>query len=610
MIREPLRVLIVEDNPGDATLVAERLSQIEDVVFAVTVAPSLQMASARLADQEFDAVIVDLHLPDCSGVETLRRLGRVRDVTPFVVVSGAIDETVRSEALREGAEEVISKEEANSRLFGLSVLYVIERNRAEEQQRRMEKLLAVSPDAVVLVNGGGRVQYVNDATLQLFGRDREQIVGEQLWFSALEGVPVELRIPRSGTERVAEMRVVNFEWQGKQSMLATIRDITDQKLLQTQIMVSDRMASVGTLAAGVAHEINNPLVAVLANLEFAMQDLPRLGPAAETSPVMSDLRDALRDARDAADRVRHIVKDLKLFSRAEEDKRSTVDVQRVMESTLRMAWNEIRHRARLVKDYGKVPLVDANEARLGQVFLNLVVNAAQAIPEGRADANEIRIGTSMDGRGRVVVEFRDTGPGIPAEVLGRLFTPFFTTKPAGVGTGLGLAICQRIVTGIGGEITVESKLGVGTVFRVFLVPALEPPIEEVVAAPSAAPASRRGRVMVIDDEAAIGAAVRRALSAEHDVKVFTNAADAIALIGSGERFDVIFCDLMMPVVTGMDVYEKLIEAAREQAERIVFLTGGAFTVRAREFLDHVPNTRIEKPFVIQNLKALVNERVR
>jgi CheY-like chemotaxis protein/anti-sigma regulatory factor (Ser/Thr protein kinase) len=274
-----------------------------------------------------------------------------------------------------------------------------------------------------------------------------------------------------------------------------------------------------------------------------------------------------------------------------------------------MAWNEIRHRAQLVKQFDAMPAVDGNESRLGQVFLNLVVNAAQAIPEGHADRHRITIVTRTDERGRAVIEVRDTGPGIPANVLDKLFTPFFTTKPAGVGTGLGLAICQRIVTGMSGEISVESTVGKGTVFRVVLPAARAEPI---AAAPVriTQPATRRGRVLLVDDDEMIGSAIRRALSSEHEVTTVVKAQDALDRIGSGERYDVILCDLMMPLMTGMEFYQRLALELPDQADRVVFLTGGAFTATARTFLDEVPNIRLEKPFQVQNLRALVNDRVR
>jgi signal transduction histidine kinase/DNA-binding response OmpR family regulator len=386
------------------------------------------------------------------------------------------------------------------------------------------------------------------------------------------------------------------------------RDVTVERAAQEQLMVSDRMASIGTLAAGVAHEINNPLTAVVANLGLALSQTSELESEAGFSPQFAELRECLEEARDASNRVRYIVKDLKLFSRSEEDQRGPISVEQVMESTLRMAENEIRHRARVVRDYRDVPFVDANEARLGQVFLNLVINAAQALPEGNANANEVRVGTSVDAQGRVVVEVHDTGSGIAPEVLEKVFRPFFTTKPAGVGTGLGLAICQRIVTSFGGEISVRSQVGLGTTFSVSL-PASQGMAPAKVEAPKIELASRRGKVLVVDDDQSIGTVVRRILSSDHDVRLLTRAEDALACIIAGDRFDIILCDVMMPVVTGMEFYRRLMLEVPEQAERVVFVTGGAFTARARLFMDEVPNGRLEKPFDGATLRAFVNERI-
>lgn len=397
---------------------------------------------------------------------------------------------------------------------------------------------------------------------------------------------------------------------------------SERARLEQQLVISDRMASVGTLAAGVAHEINNPLCALMGNLEFVADDLDQLiqdvrahapvrhaggseSPSASgTLARLVEIQRPLSEARDAAERVRMIVKDLKAFSRSDEETRGPVDVHRVIDSSLRMAHNEIRHHARLVKVYGQVPLVEGNEARLSQVFLNLLVNAAHAVREGQADRNEIRVETKVRGSDRVVVEVRDTGAGIAAHALPRIFDPFFTTKPIGVGTGLGLAICHRIVTALGGEMEAESHPGEGTVIRAILRVATgkagEPQEQPWVAA------RRRGKILLVDDEAVLGVTVQRMLSPDHDVVCLTSARDALHRIRTGERFDIVLCDLMMPDVTGMDLHTALSKEAPDQAEKMAFMTGGAFTDRAHDFLDRVRTPCIEKPFNSQSLLRFVN----
>jgi len=380
----------------------------------------------------------------------------------------------------------------------------------------------------------------------------------------------------------------------------------ERRKMEEQLTISDRMASLGTLAAGVAHEINNPLAAVCTNLELAVRDVAllakRLGPIAE----LRELEGEVQDAVTAAERMRNIVRDLRVFSRSEEDRRYALDLHRVLDSALRMALNEIRHRARVVKDYGEIAPVLGTESRLGQVFLNLIVNAAQAIAEGRADANEIRIRTRLE-RGRVVVEISDTGPGIPEETLSKLFTPFFTTKQNGVGTGLGLVICQRILAAFGGDIGVRSAVGQGTVARVTLPVAQAERSAPDSVAPAPLTRTRRGRILVVDDEELIRRLNSRVLGIEHEVVMVETGREALARIQAGERFDVVVTDLMMPVMTGMELHAELARYSPHHAERMLFLTGGAFTSQARSFLSKISNPRLEKPFDPQKLRALVNE---
>ena len=390
--------------------------------------------------------------------------------------------------------------------------------------------------------------------------------------------------------------------------VAVLRDVTRERATQAQLMVSDRMASVGMLAAGVAHEINNPLACVVANLELSCQAMDER-PVAADPIVAQEVRAMLGDARGAANRVRQIVSDLKMFSRDEDTRALTADLRSVLESTVRMAWNEIRHRARLVVEYGDTGLVEGSDSRLGQVFLNLLVNAAQAIPEGDADGNIIRIASRKDLSGRVVVDISDSGSGIAPENLRHLFTPFFTTKEPGVGTGLGLPICHRIIMGLGGELLVRSELGKGTTFTVILEAAADGRPVSQAAPPLLPRAATRGRVLVIDDDPMVGTVIARTLAKEHDVVATISASDGLARLRGGERYDVILCDLMMPQMTGAELYTELHTFEPALAERMIFLTGGAFTTAARTFLDTVANAKLEKPFNTQELRGLVNERV-
>src|SRR6266581_4670400 len=395
------------------------------------------------------------------------------------------------------------------------------------------------------------------------------------------------------------------------------RNLAEQRQAERALRQSERMASLGTVAAGVAHEINTPLTYVVTNLALIAERLPRRWRA---GGPLEQLDRMVEQARDGAERVRRIVRDLKTFSRPDEDVVAPVDVWRVIESSVNLASSAIQQRACLRTDLSPVPAVLANETRLGQVFVNLLVNAAQAIAEGAAARNEVRVVSRTDDAGRAVVEVHDTGSGIPPEIMGRLFDPFFTTKPVGEGPGLGLSLCHGIVASLGGELTVESEVGRGSTFRVTLPPA-DVSAADVSATRGATPGvatpaaamigpthvvvpTRRGRILIVDDDERIGEAVRECLL-EHDVVALTSASDAFERLSAGERFDLILCDLMMPGMTGMDLHEGLSMVSPANAAKMVFLTGGAFTARAQAFLSEVSNARLDKPFDPTSLRRFV-----
>jgi C4-dicarboxylate-specific signal transduction histidine kinase/ActR/RegA family two-component response regulator len=377
----------------------------------------------------------------------------------------------------------------------------------------------------------------------------------------------------------------------------------EQDSMRLELIHTQRLESIGTLAAGVAHEISNPLGYIAANLDYVAARLDRLDEPA----VVREIRRATMEAQLGADRVRRIVSDLKRFARRDASEPVPVDVRAVLDTAISMSWNEIRHRARLVRDFGPPVLVVADEDRLVQVFLNFLLNAAHAIEDGSAEKNEIRVATRIRGD-RLSVEVQDSGAGIPAEALGSVFDPFFTTKPAELGTGLGLSICQSIITSIGGSIEVESQEGVGTTFRVLLpVHPQEGEVREVVR--RTVEITRRARILLVDDEKFFINAMSRLLGGEHEVHGVTTAREALALLDSGEEFDLVLCDLMMSEMSGIEFHAELASRDPKAATRIVFMTGGAFTPRARSFLQGTSNRCVEKPLDLETIDELIGEQL-
>ena len=525
------------------------------------------------------------------------------------------------------APDLVQFLEEISPVLGLA----IERRRAEESRRISEEryrvLVETSPNGVALAATDTSILKANRQLTALLGfRDAAELEGRKLFdfVAELDRERAEVerqRLVRGGAlpEVLLRFRHGDAAFDGEvsgtltkgerlaSSVVLVIRDVTERQKLQARLAQSDRMASVGMLAAGVAHEINNPLAYVLANLESLAAELPVVEARLPPGEVPVELLLRAREALDGALRIREIVRDLKVFSRVGDERLGPVSINEVIEGVLRMTQNEVKYRAALVTDFGRLPPVRANEGRLAQVFLNLVLNAAQALREGDAERNSIRVRTWAE-PGFVFVEVSDTGPGISEAVKSRIFEPFFTTKPAGVGAGLGLAISRGIVEEAGGRISVESRPGEGARFVVRL-PAAEDELAESLAAPGPvaqpAPKGRRGRVLVVDDEAMIRSTLTRLLKGEHEVVAVESGHAAESLLAVDDRFDVVLCDLIMPEVTGMDLHDSLAVTHPELAARMVFMSGGAFTQRARAFFESVPNLRLEKPFDIANLRELV-----
>jgi PAS domain S-box-containing protein len=494
-------------------------------------------------------------------------------------------------------------------------------------EERYRRIVETAVEGIWLVDAEGRTTFANGALVEMLGRSPEELHGRFIFDFMDEESATAARRFLSRRRRYSEMREFGLRAKSGRELWALlsmspienekgehggavvmVSDVSERRKLQAQLLLADRMSSLGTLSAGVAHEINNPLAYVIASLDLLAARLPELQPNLP-APQVTFVDEQLRRAREGAQRVRRIVRDLKSFSRADEETIAPTDLRKSLDTAITLVFNEIKHRARLVKEYDGLPAVRANEARLGQVFINLLVNAAQAMPEGNIEQNVLRVVGRADAVGNAVVEIHDTGCGIPPENLDRIFEPFFTTKPIGEGTGLGLAICHGIVTSLGGTLTVQSEVGKGTIFRI-LLPAARSEGAAAQSAPRALPRpALRGKVLIIDDEKDLTDVTTDGLAALHDVRATQDAREALEWLAAGERFDLILCDMMMPLMTGMEFYTRLAAQVPQQADMVVFMTGGAFTPRAREFLARLPNLRLEKPFDLNHILAMINAHV-
>ena len=495
------RVLLVEDNPGDADLARELLSRSPGMPLRLEVAVSLAQAERCLKAGAFEAILTDLNLPDAQGLGTLSRLRRLAPDVPIIVLTGVEDEALRQRALAAGAEEVFTKREANSRLFCRSVLYEVERNRARAQHRRLEGLLDATPDAILVVNRAGEVQYVNQAAISLFGRPREELRGESLAFSATSGEPVEIMVPRPGDPRVCEMRVVNLEWDGEPAHVASIRDITvrrqaeDLRVRSAELELQNERISKATrmksqFLANMSHEIRTPMNAII-GLSYLLGQ----------TRLDSEQVELLAKVQVASRSLMGLISDVLDLSKIEAGEVVLEAVPFQMSELLRELGQMIAPLTQskplelIIHALTDVPhLLRGDITRIRQILVNLLGNAVKFTERGGVQLT-VECAPRDDGRCNVQFTVRDTGIGMSPDVLARLFTPFTqadasTTRRFG-GTGLGLSIVRQLVELMDGEVSLSSEPGVGSEFRVVL------PLE-LVAEAQADPAASALRILVLE----------------------------------------------------------------------------------------------------------------
>ena len=490
-------LLLIEDNPGDARLIQETLHRAGGAPFRLHVAHRLDTGLAALDASPVQLILLDLSLPDSHGLETVMRVRAHAPHTPIVVLTGLDDESLALKSLELGAQDYLVKGSLDGRLLGRTIRYAIERQRSEQALRlseaRFRGLLEAAPDAVFVVDGAGRIAFANAQAEALFGYSAGRLLGESIERLVPEharerhaelrerfmaaprvraGDPhMELSCRRmDGTEFPADIRLGPLEQSDDVSVLCVVRDISERKAaeqalaaktaeieaMSRQLWQAAKLATMGELAASIAHELNNPLATVSLHIESLAAELAAAGPHGRTLAIMEQ----------EVDRMATLVANLLAFSRRGMTAITTVDLSQEIENTLDLLHYQVRqHQITIVRDAsaGRV-LVHADRQQLRQLFLNVCTNAIDAMPGGGSLA--IQVEPLED---RVCIDITDTGAGIAAEDLPRLMEPFFTTKPEGKGTGLGLSICRRILQEHDGSLEITSAgRGLGTRVRLAL----------------------------------------------------------------------------------------------------------------------------------------------
>lgn len=554
------RVLLVDDSPLVRDFVG---GLIDDWGFAVETFASAPAALVALTQRRFDVIVADLDMPEMSGLEMLTTL-RMRSVdTPVIMLSSVSRTSDVLRAIHRGAFDYIGKDEAIEPLR-MAIVRAIEHMRLVGENARLLKELA-------------RL----NADLEDRVRDRT---------AALEQANAQLRSERAELE----------------STLTRLGETQDQ------LVQMEKMASIGLLTAGVAHEINNPLAFILPNFERIESWVAsmRSDPCEKRTQSLDELGSLVRECRRGLDRIARLVKQLRIFSHPGRQDLRPIDVDELVRSVVTMVEREVAGHAAITVYSSPDCTARGNDDQLRQVLLNLLLNSAQSFPAGRTDG---RIDVFVEQKdGLISIRVIDNGCGIAAENVRRVFDPFFTTKPVGHGTGLGLAVSRDLVKKMDGNVTLESQLGRGTSATITLhawredgqaqhqvEPPLTPPPELIAPADG-----RRLSIIIIEDETALLQPLRRMLGDQHDVLTFSDSTDGMRCLIEREPPDIIICDVNMPEVDGIELFKQVTRVRPFLAERFVFLTGGDSDELAT-LMAKSPTRILEKPVHREDLIALI-----
>lgn len=647
MPEQRFRILLVEDNPGDAFLVRTLLEETGepfDIEHRSDLASAMAVLNGDGPEALFDVVLLDLTLPDSSGVQTISRVRSCANAAPVVVLTGHKDEELAFEALQHGAEDYLTKEFPDGRTIRRSIRYAIERSRAEralkESEERYRKLVELAPELISVLSGE-EIVYMNQQGVSILGaRDSDKLVGrsfmEMVHPSSRETLEEYISRYRNGYPGRAdftiicqrpegenvelEVSAIAFTHEGTPAMLMLAEDVTDKRKVERQLVQTSKLATLGEMAASVAHEMNQPLnvIRMAADTCALQYDLDAVKPAFQ--------RERLALISSQTERMSEIIKHLQIYSRPDDDDFAPFDVMKAVERAVDMVEHDCKLSGIAID---VVPprqrcFVNGRQVQLEQVLVNMLSNARDAINESGDDADSIggliRVSAMVDEvRNSLKLAVNDNGGGVPEAAIDLLFHPFFTTKDVGKGTGLGLSVSFGIVEAMGGRIDVRNE-GEGACFEITL-PLADVDITKVdhhsdagqedgwlTKVPPNAEARGKIRVLVVDDELDAMEIISGYLEAQgFNVSAATNGEDALAIAGV-VRPDILITDIRMPHMDGNALVKELRE--HNPALPVIVMTGhpgDADRPVEDEGEPDAPVTVMSKPLNLKELLATLDE---
>ena len=636
---ERIRVLIVSENPEQIVLVREGLRAWPDSVLC-RVAVNREDALVQLESHEPQVLCWDTRLgaelPMSGPGISILLLGDELCTLP----EAECTERLLPDTYIEGLRQAINREYELRRL-----LIQLREAHGVETQRRL--LLARAADGIVVVDAACRVLFANASAGAMLGVEYEDLIGEPFEHSIPEeSKPSTYRVeqPNGLVSALTATAIVSI-WDGRDATIIQMQPAfrpsappaassSAPPLMPGARVSEDRLRTVGRLAAGLAHEVNNPLTFVLANLEslreshqairrfvrklrvdlatkeaITPQSFEQIAGDSNLQEVIDDAADMLTDCYKGTHRIQDIARSLGTFSRADESQAEMLDITRIVDDACAMVFNQIRYRARLVKRFEPIPMIAGYPGQIAQALVNMLTNAAEAIEGGAYAQHRIIVSTRVEEE-QVVIAVSDTGVGIDDSLREQIFTPGFTTKAHAGGLGLGLSACQRVAHEHGGRLDVQRLPDGGSCFTLILpfdtgLTVVEPTRDS---RPISETPLERSRLLIIDDDAMVLSALRRRLHPRYDVVTVLGGVEALARLAEDAAFDSIICDLMMPEVDGKSFYDAIQKEHPELADRIVFMSGGAFTPRLRKFASAVSNPVLQKPVSREDLEAMLGAR--